>query len=285
MDDLLTESNNIIQSAIKTYKPYAIVAMVSGGGDSLTALEVATVLGVKIDFIMHGITGTGVKSTTEHVRKTAVNYSAKYIEADAGNMYERIVTTRGFWGIGHKAHSMAYHQLKQQQFNKALSKHIRKRQRNKNILLINGARVQESANRKKNMLSPIRAMGKGTTAQKNIWVNIIHDWGKRDCNDFLKQQGVKKCPASLLCHRSGECMCGTMQSKKEAEEVSYWFPEWGEWLDNINRRVFSAGFNWAWGEDMPPEFKARKQREKELAAGQLDLFEDYLPMCHSCNNV
>lgn len=76
---------------------------------------------------MHGITNTGVKETTEFVRQLVQNYDAKYIEANAGTTYEDYVTKRGFFGVGIKAHTYAYHRLKSTPFRKALSKHIQKR--------------------------------------------------------------------------------------------------------------------------------------------------------------
>jgi hypothetical protein len=48
----LESSKAIIQRAMLEHPPYAIVAMVSGGADSLTALNVARYLEVKIDAIL-----------------------------------------------------------------------------------------------------------------------------------------------------------------------------------------------------------------------------------------
>lgn len=280
MDSLLQQSRAIIDEAITTYKPYAIVSMVSGGDDSLTADAVTRLLGVKVDYILHGITGTGVKSTTEHVRQYAAGQDSQYIEANAGDAYERYVLRKGWYGIGHTAHLFAYHTLKHQYFRAALSAHIRQRQTGRNILLINGARAQESKNRKSKLHSgPINP---DPDNQRNIWVNALHDWSKRDCVDFMQEQRVQRCPAATYCHRSGECMCGTMQQKDEAAEIAFFFPDWAEWWHGIRARVAAAGFGWDWGEDVPPAFKARKEREKAIKAGQLDLFNDYLPMCHSC---
>lgn len=280
MDDLLRSSKAIIDEAIADYQPYAVVAMVSGGDDSLTALTVARLLNVKIDFILHGITGTGVRSTTEHVRQVAMAADGiGYIEADAGDAYEKYVLRKGFYGVGHLAHSYTYHICKKQHFRAALSRHIRHGKRGRNILLISGARWKESKNRRQKLVKPINP---DLSGKSNIWVDIIYDWSKRDCLSLLQEQNTPRCPAAIYCHRSGECMCGTMQRKEEAEEIAYWFPDWAEWWHGIRARVRAAGFTWDWGEDVPAIFKARKAREKALEAGQLDIFNDWLPMCHSC---
>ena len=281
MDTNIHQSKEIIEEAIATYAPHAVVVMVSGGDDSLTALTLCKLLNVPITHIMHGVTRTGVQSTTDHVRTIAQSFNARYIETDAGDTYRNYVTRKGFFGIGHTAHSFAYHQLKHQQFEKALSHHIRKGKPDRRILLVNGARIQESGNRALNFIKPIRPDGTKKPRDKNIWVNIIHYWSKRDCIDLLRDQKMPRCKAALLCHRSGECMCGTMQSKDAAAELAYFFPDWGQWWQSIREEVTNT-FSWDWGEDVPQEFKARKERENLIKRGQLDLFDDYLPMCASC---
>lgn len=266
--DKFEEAVRILREGMAIYKPYAVVAMVSGGDDSLTAYAVAKAAGIPIDYIMHGNTRTGIKSTTQHVRNLAEREGIPYLEADAGSAYEDYVLRKGFFGVGSTAHTYAYHILKKGPFSKTLSKYIRQRKRGRNILLINGARKDESANRRSKLEKegPFRHMG--TKTSPNIWVSPIMDWTKKDCLDFLRQEGIERCPAAIYCHRSGECLCGTMQSKQQAEEVSFWFPDWGKWKDDIERRVKEAGFSWGWGETYP-----KKQKPKKT---------DGMPMCSTC---
>lgn len=276
---MMQRSREIIDRAIAEYKPYAIAMMLSGGDDSLTAFYVARALNIPIDFILHGNTRTGVKQTTEFVRRFAQDMSTPYIEADAGDMFERRVLRKGWYGRGDAAHSMAYHRLKQDPFVAAISAYIRHGKRGRNILMINGFREQESANRKKQAKNPI---ARAKENSPNIWVNIIHHWSKGDCLDFLNDCKAQRNPVAELCHRSGECMCGTMQGLEARQEVSYWFPDWGRWLDRLEKQVQENGFYWGWGEGIPESFANLKQREKEIKNGQLDLFNDWLPMCQSC---
>lgn len=42
-------------------------------------------------------------------------------------------------------------------------------------------------------------------------------------------------------------MCGTTQSKEEAEEVAFFFPEWGKWWKDIRARVIKQ-HRIDWGE-------------------------------------
>lgn len=276
MDELLEKSNDIVNKAILEYKPKIVVAMVSGGDDSLTAFKVAQRLNVKIDFIMHGNTRTGIEQTTKYVRQLAIDESLPYIEADAKDAYEKYVLRKGFFGLGKRAHTYCYHVIKATYFRKAISS-IRQRRRNFKVLLLNGARKSESENRKNNLTQDTNI---DPSAKSNIWVNIINHWDKTDCQDFLVDEKVTRNPVTEVLCRSGECMCGTMQSQEQRAEAAYWFPDFGDWLLKLEQKVWDNGFWWRWGEHIPSSHEERQ-------AGQLDMFDgvnyDFLPMCHSCN--
>ena len=270
MNQLLESSREIVFEAIANYKPYAIVAMMSGGKDSMLAYQVARRMGVQIDFIMHGNTRTGIAQTTEWVRQVAQGENARYIEADAGDAYEDYVLRKGFFGRGRQAHSFAYHTLKQKPFARAISRHIRQGQRGRTVLFLNGARSQESANRAQNMPDPVRRDGK----RQNYWVNVCHDWSKVERDDYLAEIKAPINPVTTQLCRSGECLCGTSQSKGDRLEAAAIYPDWGAWLTDLENRVFAAGHGWGWGEScdaMNPQLLEKN--------GQMRLFH---PMCVSC---
>ncbi len=266
----LEMSREIANRAIAEYSPYAIVMMFSGGDDSLTAYHVARYLGIPVTHFMHGVTNTGIVETTDFVRTIGGQSGLVYIEANAGDAFAEYVLRKGFFGIGEIAHESAYHILKSEYFVRSLSQNIRQRKRGRNILLLTGARKQESNRRKLMTMNPIRPDG------PNIWVSLINDWTKLECLEFL--DGQKRNPVTEILHRSGECLCGTMQSLETRREVSYWFPYWGKWLDGLEKDVCKRGFCWKWGEDLPAKIKAQKAREKQIRNGQLE----WLPLCQNC---
>lgn len=274
MELILKRSQEIVNQAIADYKPYAIVMMFSGGHDSLAAYHAAKALGMPITHFMHGITGTGVQETTDFARRIGERSGLHYIEPNAGNKFDEYVLRKGFFGIGEIAHEYAYHILKHQNFRSELSRHIRQRKRGRNILLLNGARYQESARRSRIKNTPIR---QDEHTASNIWVNVINDWSALDRNEFIAE--YKHNPVYDILHRSGECLCGTMQYPYEEtrREVSYWFPAWGKRMDTLEKKACERGFCWGWGEDMPDWVKAEKRRQKQVANGQ-----KWLPMCQSC---
>lgn len=256
------ESAAILNDAVERFNPTHIVSMVSGGKDSAASDQVARDLGVKIDLVMHGNTRCGIPETSQFVRDT-YGRLGDFVEADAGTAYEDYVLRKGFFGKGIGAHGFSYRVLKAAPFRKAISKAIRQGKRGVRILLINGARKDESENRQKHL----QVWRQDPAAPNNIWLSLIHGWSQDDRDQHLESRGTPINPVAVQLCRSGECMCGTMQTKQERAEAAALYPEWGRWLDGLEREARSRhGFGW--GDQFP-----------RAAAGQGDLFQ---PMCKDC---
>lgn len=280
MKKTLQRSKQIYDEAIEKFKPDAIIAMVSGGNDSAVAYHVAKEIGVDMDYIFHINTGTGIPETTKFVREYYGNEPIKYVEPSAGNAYEKYVKRKGFFGRGLYAHTYAYHILKKAPLFKAISKHVRKGKRGVNVLLLNGARKHESSNRKINLPD---VYNRSPDAKGNIWTNIIHHWTDEDCEKYIESRDMPINPVTKKMCRSGECMCGTMQSDEARAEASMLYPEWGKWLDNLEAEVIED-FPWKWGREQPDWFK-------QLEHGQMGIFGEheqydhqFQPMCVGCKN-
>lgn len=278
MKELLDKSRQIYEDALKEFQPKATIAMVSGGNDSAVAYHVVKEIGVPIDYIFHINTGTGIQQTTEFVREYYGSEEPEYVEPSAGNAFEKYVKRKGFIGKGEWAHTIAYHILKAGPMRKAISKHIRKGKRGVNVLLLNGARKSESDNRKINLPD---VFNRDPSQKGNIWVNIIHHWTGEDCKRYLRQRDIPINPVTKKMCRSGECLCGTMQSDETRAEASVLYPEWGEWIDGLEDEV-TEKFPWKWGSQMPDWYK-------ELAYGQMGIFGEhekydhhFQPMCVGC---
>jgi 3'-phosphoadenosine 5'-phosphosulfate sulfotransferase (PAPS reductase)/FAD synthetase len=253
----------VLREAIDQFNPTHIISMVSGGKDSAASDQVARELGAKIDFVMHGNTRCGIKQTTEFVR---AHYGSmgEYVEADAGTAYEDYVLRKGFFGKGIGAHGFSYRVLKATPFRKAVSREIRQGKRNVRVLFLNGARKDESENRQSNLELYRRDPG----APGNIWVNLIHEWSEETRDRYLASCATTINPVATQLCRSGECMCGTMQTAQERAEAAAIYPEWGNWMNGLEaeaRRLHGFG----WGEAFP--------RPRDTRQG--DLFQ---PMCKDC---
>lgn len=254
-------SAKILRDAIDQFTPTHIVSMVSGGKDSAACDQVARELGVKIDFVIHGNTRCGIPETSQFVRDT-YGKLGEYIEADAGTAYEDYVLRKGFFGKGIGAHGFAYRVLKATPFRKSVSKAIRKGKRNVRVLLLNGARKDESENRQKHL----QVYRQDPAMMSNIWVNLIHDWSQDERDSYLDSRGTSINPVATQLCRSGECMCGTMQTHAERLEAAAIYPSWGNWLSNLEKEVVDRhGFGW--GVTFP---KARQE------------INEFQPMCKDC---
>lgn len=261
---MIGRSVEIFSEAVARFNPTHVVSMVSGGKDSATSHAVAEELGIKINMIIHGRTGCGIPETTEFVKTYYGTRGPDLAIADAGTAYEEYVMRKGFFGKGIAAHGFSYRVLKATPFRKVVSRHIRKRRRDIRVLLINGARKDESPNRKANL----EIFRQDPAAKGNIWVNLIHDWSALDRAEYLESRGIPINPVSREICRSGECMCGTMQTDAERIEAAAFYPEWGNWLSDLEAEARKLhGFGW--GETFP--------RSRERA--QLDFFQ---PMCVGC---
>lgn len=263
VEELVTSSWAILRAAVEEFSPTHIVSMVSGGKDSAASDQVARELGAKIDLVIHGNTRCGIRQTSQFVRDT---YGAmgEFAEADAGTAYEDYVLRKGFFGMGHGAHGFAYRVLKATPFRKTISRCIRQRKRDVRILLLNGARKDESENRQKHL----QLWRQDPAAPGNIWVSIIHDWSQEERDAYLNSRQTPINPVAKALCRSGECMCGTMQTKAERIEAAVLYPEWGRWLDSLEEEARHLhGFGW--GE----AFASRPDPR------QSDMFQ---PMCKDC---
>lgn len=253
-----------MERVIAEFRPTHIVATVSGGRDSAAEVEFARELGLKIDLILHCRTGTGIRETTEHVVDHYGNLGPDFVMADAGSAYEEYVMRKGFFGVGRSAHNFSYRVLKATPMRKAISASIRQGRRDIRVMLLNGARALESDNRAKNLQETRR----DPASPGNLWANIIHDWSTEDRDRYLRLRNTPINPVAIQLCRSGECMCGTMQNQAMRAEAAAIYPEWGCWLNELERAA-RAKHGWGWGEVMP---KAPDSR-------QIEMFQ---PMCIGC---
>lgn len=269
LDDLILQSKDIVMEAILRYNPYAIVLMLSGGDDSITALHTALMLGIRIDAIIHGVTGTGLKAVRKYCQETAEKHKIKFIAADAGKAYEEYVDRKGFFGVGDTAHTYSYHILKTNPFDRAISKYLRRGVANRTILLLNGVRIEESGKRAK-IYQDKTSKWQGN----NLWTNIIHYWEKDDCMQLIEGASIKRNPVAIVLNRSGECNCGTMQNEASRLACSQFDPEWGEWMKRIRKHAIQKH---GWDITQNPS----KQRMAEIKAASTDI-DEFMPMCVGC---
>lgn len=278
IDDRISESKALYDKAVTEFKPVATVVMLSGGDDSVTTLFLALQLGIKIDLIIHGNTGTGLPEATNYVREIAKTVNVPYAEMKAGDKYEKYVLRKGFFGTGRTAHSYAYHLLKATGFRSAISRNLRQRRRNFPVLCLNGVRVDESENRADNYGDSVTR--RDPASPNDIWLNLIHWWTAGECLEFLEGLGIKRSPVAMCLGRSGECMCGTMQNQAARLRAAEFSPTWGKWLDQLEHEVVQR-HPWRWGSNPPKGWNMERKGQGNLFSG---FTPDFQPACVGCKS-
>lgn len=276
MTDELRQSLEIYDEAMTTFKPYAVIAMVSGGDDSLLLFHVLRELNIEVDFVMHGVTGTGIQETTDFVRQLVKNSGTNYLEANAKDAYLKYVMRKGFFGKGNDAHAKAYHVLKAQPFRTAVSHNIRHGKIGRYVLFLNGVRVDESENRADKLGDKVFNID--PAMKKNVWVNILHWWTTKRRDEYLAGNSIERNPVSVLLGRSGECWCGSTQSLAAGNEAAIAFPVWGKWWYDTRKAVL-AKWPWDWSSNI-------NQYHLKEVNGQGNMFnaEPFMPMCVGCKS-
>lgn len=238
------------EAVIRRYNPYVKIALVSGGDDSMTLIEVLRMVG-SVDYVVHVDTTTGLEVTQEHVYNYCnTNKLNLLITRTPEETFEEIALENGFPGPAQ--HGTMYIRLKERalrlvqrrfqlehSFCKINSWDNPKGNRNlpmvyhpdypesealaitkkaRTIMYFTGARRDES----------IRRMGTVQDVHKEgnvVWVNLIADFTKSDIYHLQQQNKIVRNPASILIDRSGECNDGAYGDNAELQLMTALYPK------------------------------------------------------------
>src|SRR5688572_3157485 len=146
---------SIVEQALAEHQPAHIFLMLSGGNDSLGACHfAASVLRDRPFHVAHINTGIGIPATREHVYNICARYDwplKEYCAVHQGQRYEEIVLQHGFPGPAQ--HLIMFSRLKERALRQLMREH------EGTVMLISGARKQESAKRMRLPDVPVHKQG------------------------------------------------------------------------------------------------------------------------------
>jgi 3'-phosphoadenosine 5'-phosphosulfate sulfotransferase (PAPS reductase)/FAD synthetase len=261
MDDLPSnrlferDPDDIVHRAKTEHDPVATFALVSGGGDSSAMLYRCR---EHIDAAIYIDTGTALPGVEEHAVAVCEQLGVPLrIYRTPPSEYEAMVMHHGF--PGKAQHGRAYIRLKERQIEKVRNDAKRGHKRSRRVLLLSGARAEESIRRMGTTVDVRKVKGKAV-----VWANPLIDWSN-DAARMYRDGWYTPSDVQLLTHRSGECNCGAFADDGERKMLAGLSPEWWERIGALEVRAERAGVTWCrWGETPG------------------DAIAEDLPMCASC---
>lgn len=251
----------VIDRAVQEFGPEAVVGCISGGIDSVVVGAIAR-KHPALSAFLHIDTQTGVDETREYVEARVAAWGVPLMVRRSPVDYLDLVAKYGMLGPSH--HVVYFNALKGRVF-RAVGYELAPRT-DQRVVLLSGARRQESAKRRKNVI-PVRH---DQYEKRLVWASPIWDWSATECRLYLAREGVPTNPVADLLHRSGECNCPAFAKKEELEELRLWYPEAAAKIDHAVQVAKENGVWYGWGEPVPSWFGAPE-------AGGLDEYLD--PTC------
>lgn len=275
---------DLLDNVINKLNPGYVVALFSGGHDSVTSTHIAA-QHPKFDFAAHIDTGIGIDETRDYVRNTCDEWGVELREFKASEctkadgspdpqIYVDIVKKYGF--PGPPQHSIMYARLKERPLRNMLRSLPKKSNKRDYVhcLLITGVRQQESTRRMAHV-KPVQKWG------RQRWVAPIWDMEKLSVNQYMDDNNISRNPVVDLIHKSGECLCGAFAEKRtnERAELKIWYPDKVDEIERIERQVFESGKYWDW-DDRPPWWHEDAKQGQMFIPGT----EPAQMMCVGCHN-
>ena len=227
-----------IEQALAEYQPACLLALFSGGHDSVTSTHIATQQPA-FRAVVHINTGIGIEETREYVRQVCRDQGWPLIEecAPAG-WYDQNCLAKGMPG-GPMQHGIMYQRLKDDQVRAVVRRF--KRRTGDTVGLVTGVRKSESERRMRVHPEPV------IRERAQLWINPILDWTAGDVNDYMAAVGLPRNPVVDKLHRSGECLCGALADPLELDWIAYWYPDVASRIRSLEHECFKRQLPYRWG--------------------------------------
>ena len=248
-DALLASGLAVIDSAFAA-GAVAMVPLLSGGHDSISACHVASLHPRFGGDVYHIDTGIGSKATRAFVESTCRELGWRLSVFKSPSTYEKFVRERGFPGPGR--HHWIYVRIKERCIRQMTAGRERR-------ALITGCRKEESTRRMGTVeplkIGEVRPKTGKVTDKKRAWTAPCHDWSDREQRDYMDEHDLPRNPLKEKLGMSGECFCGAFAMPNEIELVRRHAPDVAAEIDRLTAIARECGKHAVWGTRPPREKK------------------------------
>jgi len=210
-----------------------VIALVSGGTDSLCALDAYdrwhTDYDIpSVDLVVQTNTGTTIPTTLETVREFCAERGFPYVEVrnqKDGRMLAHRILEHGFpansqGGPGSGGHWPEFINRKQDTWDKVYSSFLGQQ------LWISGGRVSESDRRAGNLGDGAVDIGEtGDRHPRKTWIAPFHGVLDGEKDDYIKERGIPETLAYSIIGYSGDCTGCSFDDPRVVNEIELVSPE------------------------------------------------------------
>lgn len=250
-----SEAHAILSEAIRAHSPLAVLALFSGGDDSVCAAHLASRQPGFVGCLMADTT-IAVPEAHEHVRATCERFGWPLIVKRAPVSYAELVLERGFPGPA--MHWKMYQRLKERCFQ-AGAQEV-KAGRKGLVMLVGGRRRLESPRRLRRLVHPIEIpSGHGVTSA--VFASPLFYWTGEERDAYRHAYRLPTNPVKAkLCNTSGDCLCGAMADqgpdRGERKRIEHFYPEVAAQLSVLEAEAARCGVWPVWGVKPPSNYAA-----------------------------
>lgn len=202
----------------------------SGGDDSLALTHMAMENGWA-DFVFHLDTNSSIPENVDYVRETCEEHGWPFFIISSPMPLDTFAYRYGF--PGSSCHTMAFNYFKGRQLGYFF------RRKTGDVKLFSGVRKLESNRRMENIEAEVEYEDASTSGNfTGWWLSPLIDKSDSWVESYRERHDLTRNPVSAKIHRSGDCQCLAFGNRsEELVMIQGEYPEFGEWLLNVEKRV------------------------------------------------
>lgn len=265
LDEAVARSHDLLDEVLAVGTAEHVIGLFSGGGDSSI---LAHLMRDRVHSFAHIDTGIAVPATRRYVEAVCTAWQVPLRIARPVDSYEDLVlgkvtaktSGRVVWSgfPGPAGHYLMYARLKERALDALRRDLVGPRGRPGQIVLLAGMRWGESDRRFRNAAETDRAGAVTWCSPIVYWTDghVAEYRARHLCTVVHAHAEHRLCRPGVLplsevtehLHMSGDCLCGAYAKPGELDEISFFYPQVGAYLRDLQDRARAAGIDrCVWG--------------------------------------